>query len=294
MPALPEHMTIDALRDLAVAAHPEFEQSTFTLLSDGWDSVGLDVDDRFILKFPRRVEGEEKLRREARLLAVIRPRVDMPLPELEVSETPVVHTLHAKLTGAALDPATYSRVPEAGRATIGEQLGRFYAQLHDIDANILREAGGGDAEKWLDAETIQERIIPHLPASLLPWVETALDAFARLAPDPLGTTYGFFDGHGWNMAYDRTRQRLNGVFDFGDSGFGPVHREFVYSYMISPDLTRRIIDSYERHSGRAIDRQRVLLLSDAHCLWEIAQDHLNENHMRAMLDAAHAWLTWRG
>ena len=46
---------------------------------------------------------------------------------------------------------------------------------------------------------------------------------AAMPPDPLGTVYGFFDGHGWNMAFDHARGRLNGIFDFGDSGFGPLH-----------------------------------------------------------------------
>src|SRR5919106_64050 len=62
---------------------------------------------------------------------------------------------------------------------------------------------------------------------------------------PYGTTYGFFDGHGWNMAFDHTTNRLNGVYDFADSGFGPLHQEFIYTNLIARDLTARIVAEYE-------------------------------------------------
>ncbi len=93
-----------------------------------------------------------------------------------------------------------------------------------------------------------------------------------MPPDPHGVTYGFFDGHGWNMAFDATAQRLNGVYDFGDSGFGQLQQEFIYSNMISPDLTERIIGRYETLTGRALDRERIALLFEVLRLSELAQN----------------------
>src|SRR5690606_2345867 len=93
-----------------------------------------------------------------------------------------------------------------------------------------------------------------------------------LDPDPYGTIYGFFDGHGWNMAFDHAAGRLNGVYDFADSGLGPLHQDFLYSNLISADLTARIITAYERETGRHIDRDRVDLLTGTHRLWELAME----------------------
>lgn len=89
--------------------------------------------------------------------------------------------------------------------------------------------------------------------------------------DPHGETYGFFDGHGWNMAFDADRRRITGVYDFGDSGFGQLQQEFIYSSMVSPDLTRRIVDRYEALSGRPLDRARIDLLFKALRLSELAE-----------------------
>lgn len=138
MPDIPVHMSLERLAELTVAAHPEFAGARFTILADGWDSVALDIDDRFIVKFPRHDRAEEALRREVRSLSVIGPRVEMPVPEMRLFEAPVIHTLHRKLPGSALDPAVYAEVPEPMRAEIAERLGSF---MHRFTASRRRCCG---------------------------------------------------------------------------------------------------------------------------------------------------------
>ena len=73
------------------------------------------------------------------------------------------------------------------------------------------------------------------------------------------------------MAFDHERRRLNGIYDFGDSGFGALHQEFIYSNLVSRDLTARIIDRYEALTGLALDRERIELLTGVHRLSELAE-----------------------
>ena len=72
-----------------------------------------------------------------------------------------------------------------------------------------------------------------------------------LSADPHGTVFGFYDGHGWNMAFDHQRGVLNGIYDFADAGIGPLQQDFIYSSFIDEDLTLRIIAAYERITGKA-------------------------------------------
>jgi hypothetical protein len=73
------------------------------------------------------------------------------------------------------------------------------------------------------------------------------------------------------MAFDHTGNRLNGMYDFADSGFGPLHQEFIYSDWITPDLTARIVAEYELLTGLALDRQRIDLLNGVLRLSELAE-----------------------
>ena len=289
MPEIPAHMSLERLRELTVAGHPQFAGARFTILADGWDSVALDIDDRYIIKFPRHEVAEQSLRREVLLLSVIGPRVLMPVPHMDLHDIPVTHTIHAKLPGRALDPTAYAKVPESMRAEIGERLGQFYAHLHAIHPDLLANAGAGPVQEWLDADTIRRRIEPHLPPALAPWAEEALEKLVGLGPDPLGITYGLFDGHGWNMAHDVTQNRFGGIFDFGDSGFGPLHQEFIYSNFISPDLTSRIVSAYETLTDRRLDRRRIAILTGFHRLSELAEFADDPTYAGEMIDSVKAW-----
>jgi hypothetical protein len=72
------------------------------------------------------------------------------------------------------------------------------------------------------------------------------------------------------MAFDHQRGILNGIYDFADAGFGPLHQDFIYSSFIDEDLTLRIIAAYENITGKAIDRRRVDILTAAYRLHELA------------------------
>ncbi len=104
---------------------------------------------------------------------------------------------------------------------------------------------------------MRRRALPLLPAAWRERAERLVREYAKLPADPLGSIFGFFDGHGWNMAFDSEAGRLNGVYDFADAGIGPLHQEFIYSAFIDADLTERIVAAYERFSGRRLKRRRM-------------------------------------
>jgi len=93
------------------------------------------------------------------------------------------------------------------------------------------------------------------------------------------------------MAFDHATGRLNGVYDFGDSGFGPLHREFVYPAWISFDLTARIAERYARMTGRSLDLQRIRLLAGMLRLSELADLGDDEALGPIMVYQAVAWLS---
>lgn len=270
MPASP--FALDALKAIIIDHFPDLTMGRFTLLSEGWDSVAVDVDNRLIFKFPRHPRGEAALRREASVLDLVAAAVSLPVPKLTLFETPQTFSRHEKIPGGHLLPADYDDLDEVQRQALGETLGQFYAELHTITPAQAIATGILPADAWLDADAILQSALPVLPEELKAFARTAMADWRDLGPDPYGDIYGFFDGHGWNMAFDHATGRLNGIYDFADSGIGPLHREFVYSSLVSPDLTPRIISSYERHSGRILDRRRIEVLTATHWLWELAAE----------------------
>ncbi|MEO9336343.1 aminoglycoside phosphotransferase family protein [Mesorhizobium sp. SB112] len=268
---------------------PELAGGKFSLLTKGWHSIAIDVDDRMMFKFPRHEQAEKALRKEARLLEIVRPAVSLPIPDLALHQGPPLFSSHQKLKGDHLVTAQYETLPEQARQWLAAEMARFYAELHALDKDRMKDAGASSIEAWVPAENILKQIAPVLPRQLTVFAEKTIDAFQRLEPDPYGHTYGFFDGHGWNMAFDHTSQTLNGIYDFADSGFGPLHQEFIYSSLISADLTARIVNEYEQITGCHLDRQRIRILTGVHRLSELAELADDPEHVPMMLKFLEQW-----
>jgi hypothetical protein len=250
----------DRLMARVVKVFPDLEGLPHHILGAGFDSVALDVDGRFVFKFPRHQEAEQALLREAALLGAIRGRLTMPLPDLILVAGNPLFSRHHKIPGAYLLSGDYDRLDETARTRLASDLALFYAEMHALDLEAMRLAGARPVKPWLPADAIRAAA-ENLSADLRTFAGDVLAAAAALPPDPHGEVFGMFDTHGWNMAFDHAAGRLNGLYDFADSGFGPLHQDFVYPAWISADLMVRIIDAYETRTGRAIDRRRVYLLA---------------------------------
>ncbi|MGE6782258.1 phosphotransferase family protein [Ensifer adhaerens] len=289
-----DNSSLDSLRRTILATFPDLEGAVFTLATAGWHSVAVDVDDRLIFKFPRHDIARAALVKEAALLALIRPAVAMPVPDLRLHDGPPLFSVHGKLKGEHLPPDAYGALPESARERLGRKLAQFYAEIHALDGDAMAAAGAGALEAWLTPREIRAKALPAVPAQYRRLAEATIAAFEAMAPDPYGSTYGFFDGHGWNMAFDHARQELNGIYDFADSGIGPLHREFIYSNLISSDLTERIVTHYERLTGRSLDRNRILVLSGMHRLTELAELADDPEHAPEMVRFFNRWAETAG
>ncbi len=91
------------------------------------------------------------------------------------------------------------------------------------------------------------------------------------------------------MAFDNRNGKLNGIYDFADSGFTALHQEFLYSNFIAPDLTARIIGEYEALTGRDLDRRRIELLTAMHRLSELAELAHDPGHLPTMVANVMKW-----
>ncbi len=272
-----------------MSARPDLQGAAFRILAEGWHSTALEVDGRWVFKFPKSWAAETALLKEAAVLAAIRSRISMPVPEMRLHREPRIFSCHEKLHGEPLLANDYQRLPESARQHLGEALGRFYAELHGLDASFMEAAGAGSIDAWQSPAQIRARAFPKLDGRLRKFGEAVVSAFERLSPDLHGTTYGFFDGHGWNMAFDHDRRTLNGIYDFADSGFGPLHQDFIYSNFISSDLTERTVSAYEDLTGRTLDRGRIALLTGFHRLSELAALADDPQHVESMVAHVAAW-----
>ena len=262
-------MTEAEYRTTIASVRPDLAGVPMVVHTAGWDSDAVEVGDR-IFKFPKRADAIPRLRKEARLLALIRPRVPLTVPDMRLHETPVVFSEHTKIPGEMIETPQYDVLTTPQRQAMAETLAGFYAALHAIPAAEARAAGATSKPGWRPSAEIMAKAESILPPSLHEWARAVLAAYDSL---PSGDDiFGYFDGHGWNMAFDHAHGVLNGVYDFADAGIGSRARDLNYSNFISADLTERIVAAYEKRTGRAIDRREVALHTAVQRLAELGEE----------------------
>jgi aminoglycoside phosphotransferase (APT) family kinase protein len=258
----------EAYRAAILGARPDLAEAPMTLHTEGWDSEAVEAGD-YLFKFPKTATAADRLRREARYLKLIRPRVPLRVPDLVIHETPRVFSEHRMIPGGMLESPQYQVLAAGQRDLMAAELARFYAALHAIPPAEAEAAGALRIPDWPTADKVLPTADAMLPASLHDWSRRVFEAFAARPPDD--DIAGYFDGHGWNMAFDHEHGVLNGVYDFADGGIGPRHREFCYANFVSPDLGERIMVHYEALTGRALNRRTVALYSAVQRLSELDQ-----------------------
>ena len=271
----PEGADLARYRALIISRLPQLAGAQFVTLAEGWDSVALEHDG-LIFKFARNDRARERLRREVALLTHLRPRITMPLPQPVLFDGEEPFTEHRKIPGEKLLADDYLMLGEGARNALATRMAQLYAELHQLPLARMQQVGAIAVDPWMSPQQILDQALPRLPRGYKGWARKVVAAYRKLTIQGDELVYGYFDGHGWNMAFDFTTGTLNGVFDFADSGFGSRHRDLSYSNWISADLTLRIIERYEELIQHRVDRGMVMLYTSALRLAELAEGVLSD------------------
>ena len=260
--------------DAAIATvRPDLATAAKVRVGLGWDCE-IVIAGGSVFRFPRHDGAAARLIREPGLLRLVAPRVPIAVPAMTLHTVPMLFTEHAQIPGAMVDPADYDALGEEVRDALAQDLAATYVAFHRIGLDEAREAGAVPVGLWAPSADLFAALRQRLDAPLLGLAAQILSAVDLLPADE--TVFGHFDSHGWNMAFDRDRGRLVGLFDFGDSGIGALHRDLSYPCFISPDLTARIVARYRRLTRRPVDLERVFTLHTALRLVEVAEAPADE------------------
>lgn len=259
---------VEAYRVAIRAVRPDLADGPLVLHTRGWDSNAVEAGDT-IFKFPKHADALPRLRREAKFLDLIAPRVRLAVPRMTLHEAPMLFSEHKMIPGSIIETAGYDVLSDAQKQAMAETLAEFYAALHTIPVAEAIAAGAEAKPGWPPAAVSLPVLRERLPPHVLEFAERAFAAYDALPAEE--EIFGYFDGHGWNMAFDHGRRVLNGVYDFADAAIGPLSREFTYPALTSTDLMERLIRAYAAVTGRAVDRRTVAIRMSVQNLSELAE-----------------------
>jgi aminoglycoside 2''-phosphotransferase len=184
------------------------------------------VNEDTVYRFAKDARAAQLLQTELRVLDLLRPHVQLMLPEPFYRGAGVV--AYPLLPGETLSRERWLALDESDRQAVAEQFGRFLQALHTLPLADEARAGLPPAAApcrradWLNLRgRVQERVYPLLLAHQRQWA-------ARLFDGVLGDErifeYAPVLVHGdlgpYHILFDAQARRIGGIIDFGTAGMG--------------------------------------------------------------------------
>lgn len=219
------------------------------------ESTVAEVNGEFMLKFPRPNRGVKGIRAEKQITDLVRSRIDVQVPEIQIFADAAVFARYPKIEGRAFDRNAYRKLDDGEKNRLARQLAEFMRAVHSVSVQELTDANVDLAPSWtLKPELMSEQLTSskhHAICKLLPEVlrnQRDLEGMPRLP-----SVLGHFDLHGGNLVLDAGHRQLVGVVDFGNCKRGDPHQDFSPICLSSSDLAERVIKAYQDISGLKIN-----------------------------------------
>jgi len=236
---------------------PDLRISSLRAGDDGLINDVLIVNEELVFRFARDEAGCRALEREARLLAFVRPRVSLPVPEIVRQHQDCI--VYRFIPGVPLDRRRLLALDASSRSAVLEQLGRFLHELHGLEPVTGPMAESADMRKRY--EDLYQSIERELLPSMMVWAgDWARELFRPALDGSLDLSYAPVMIHGdlapYHLCFDPTTPRLSGVIDFGNAGPGDPARD-IGSLILAfgESLLRHVESVYPAISG-LLDRAR--------------------------------------
>jgi len=227
-------------RERVVAVFPQLEARTVTPIGTGWTVDTYDVDDTWIVQFPRGDVEAERLRAQIDRLPELAAELSALVPEPEFADRDVPAMAYRKLVGVSLDEAPDGLWPE--------RLGRFLYDLHLMPPEYvgLRGLGVGRVREWMRSEldAMRSGVFPLLDVAEAERFAARFDAFLdddelwRFAPC---LTHGDI---GPEHILVSPAGDLVGVLDWEDMDVDDPVADFTWLLLARPPDGERVLGAY--------------------------------------------------
>jgi aminoglycoside phosphotransferase (APT) family kinase protein len=266
-------------------------------------------DGDFIIRLAGDEAYLEALRREERMVAGLRGRVTLLIPDTTIVESKPPFAVHRLIQGEPLTTELYDGLSLELRERLVTDLATFFHETHAIPLELACDWLGVSWEGksaaaamrgtplWFSQEAVRElrsRLDKILDTEEQDVFVDTVRRFEALDTYPDYMVFGHGDIHGFNLALrlDTLGPRLTGVFDFGCAGILDIHEDFFRLSLVSEDLLERVVAQYGRLGGseRRIDRERIRIYYRAFLFYlmsEVSGEGLV--HLKRLLQAHRAY-----
>lgn len=245
----------EAVKERYEKCFPGEQVESISFFPNTHESFVADINAEYIIKLPRPHRGLSGILAEQGITDLIRDKVALQMPAISIHTDGVVLARYRKLPGVTFDKIRYPALSEKDKQDLALEFSDFIYTLHSLKKNEIERSGVKLAPSWqISCDLIEEQLSDETdPAIKALLVEVVKNQRALVVPES-NLVFGHFDLHGGNVLMNEQHNRVLGIIDFGNCKMGDVHQDLSVMNLSSSDLAERIASSYEKRSGRVLNK----------------------------------------
>lgn len=230
--------------------------------NDAYNSYAYEINDDFIVRFPRNVKSLDKLIRENKILEFLDGKITLDIPKTEVYQDGYFYTIHKKVHGDNITQNDLSGLSSSEKNKFFFDIANFVYELNSVTEEISEKI---DIPRWdrLERAKKPREVLEYmlsddrLNKNEKTFISNFYDKFV-LKNDNEIIKFSHFDIMAKNLAFDFSEKKLNGIYDFGDCAIGDVYHDFSQIGLnYNLETLSEIVKHYEKLSGVVIDANRA-------------------------------------
>lgn len=271
---------------------PQIQIKEHKQILDGWDFVVLDINERYIFRFPKRASTVNQLEREIRLLPVLSKTLPLKIPEFEFicytkQEWCSMFVGYKKIEGVPISKNYVDNSP----TMLAKKIGGFLNALHSFPIKKAKELNveGGNANVWRNQyrafyRWIKKKVFPLVGSKTSEKISSTWEEFLLNDQNFLFETVLIHGDLGSeHILIDPEKNAIKGIIDWEDARIGDPALDFVGLMCdLGLPFTERVIQFYKFEIDESF-RDRMNFYKRIIPLYEIAlgiktksEYHLNQ------------------
>jgi aminoglycoside 2''-phosphotransferase len=252
-------------------AFPDFEIKSIRALEGvgGLGNVIYLVNEEYIFRFARHAKADRSLAHEVAALPEIEKSLNIPIPHIEYvgrqQESGLGFVGYRMLEGEGLWPELVRDAGGKIKEKFPKRLGQFFNELHAFDVARARELGVREIsypkEYELQLSDAKEKLFPALDQyfpteayRIKAWIEKTFKKFFT-EREKFGYTPTVIHGdlEAEHILYDRERDDISGIIDFGGLGIGDPDYDLWRPYShYGREFIEKLLETYPHKNSELL------------------------------------------
>lgn len=251
----------DIAKYLSESLNERISHENIIPCSEGCNTFGYEINKDYIVRFALNEKSLDKLKKEKKVLDYLEGKISIQIPKTEIFSGKHPFSIHRKILGGNLLEEDFLKLSNLEKDKLAYDLSLFFSEMHSIPIKNLKHLELSYWDRYERVFPNKEIIVNTIRKTneLGLIVKNFILEFVEVYFDNEGNkknVFGHFDVMSKNLAFDLKKNKLNGIFDFGDCGIGGYLYDFS-QIDFGLDLWKRMKRDYERFSQNEFDIKQI-------------------------------------